>query len=77
VVRLKSQSVRQEKLSLVGKDFDINLSRFFGHNEDIHISYPSSDIMKQDVIGGECGVHGTEQKCMRNPMVKPERRRTL
>jgi hypothetical protein len=48
-------------LSLAGKSFDMNFGRFFAHNEDLRVPYRSLNVIRQDVIGRECGVHGTEK----------------
>jgi len=49
-------------LSVFGREkFWYNFRRFFAHNEDLHVSYASLNVIRQDVIGGECGVHGTQE----------------
>jgi hypothetical protein len=75
-------------LSLVGKSSDINFRRVFAHNEYLHVSYRSLNVIRQDVIGGEGGVHGTQEnvekvasmghkKMHRKLIVKLEGRRPL
>jgi hypothetical protein len=44
-----------------GESLDINFRRFFAHNEGLHVSYRSLNVIRQDVIDGECGVHGAQE----------------
>jgi hypothetical protein len=41
------------------------------YKEELHILYPSPNVIKvliskQDVVGGTCSTHRTDEKCIRN-----------
>ena len=60
-INVKKRKTGIACVSLVGKRFGVNCRRFFAHNEDLHVSYPSLNVIRQDVIVGEGGVHGTQE----------------
>jgi hypothetical protein len=35
------------------------------HNEELHILYPSSNVIKKNYMGGDCSMHGKNENCIK------------